>query len=93
MGALSVRLPESLHDRIRRLAEREGISINQFIALATAEKVTLLETEGLGLDYLAARARRAEQRENNPNQVFRDYVAGAADVDPEPEDRLEIERE
>ncbi len=88
MGALSVRLPESLHARIRRLAKREGISINQFILLATAEKVILLEAEGLGLDYIAARAARAEKQEDDPRQVFLDYVADAPAVEPEPEDRL-----
>ena len=92
MGALNVRLPESLHARIRRLAEREGISINQFILLATAEKATLLEAAQAGLDYVAARAARAaraRQQEANPRQVFLDYVAGAADVEPDAEDRLD----
>ena len=89
MGALNVRLPESLHARIRRLAEREGISINQFILLATAEKATLLEAAQAGLDYVAARAARARQREADPRQVFLDYVAGAADVEPDDEDQLD----
>lgn len=93
MGALSVRLPESLHARIRRLAEREGISINQFIMLAAAEKAVLLEADRLGLDYLAARAARAEQREpENRRKVFLDFVAGAADTEPEPGDRVENAR-
>lgn len=88
MGALSVRLPESLHVRIRRLAEREGISINQFIMLATAEKATLLEAEHVGLHYLAFRASRAEQADTDPRQVFLDYVNTAPDVESLPEDRL-----
>ncbi len=70
MGTFNIRLPESLHARIRRLAEREGISINQFILLATAEKATLLEAAQAGLDYIAARAARAQQREADPRQVF-----------------------
>ena len=37
MSALSLRLPESLHRKVRELAEREDISINQFIATAVAE--------------------------------------------------------
>ena len=41
MGILSVRLPDSLHKGVRELAEREGISINQFIATAVAEKLGL----------------------------------------------------
>ena len=42
MGILSVRLPESLHQGVRELAQREGISINQFIATAVAEKLATL---------------------------------------------------
>jgi predicted HicB family RNase H-like nuclease len=42
MSVLSLRLPESLHEKARELAEREGISLNQFIALAVAEKMSAL---------------------------------------------------
>lgn len=45
MGALSIRLPDSLHDRIRKLAEEEGISMNQFVMLAVAEKMTRLDAD------------------------------------------------
>lgn len=44
MSSLSLRLPDSLHDKIRELAERENISINQFIAMAVAEKTAALLT-------------------------------------------------
>ena len=54
MSALSLRLPESLHRQVRELAEREDISINQFIATAVAEKMSALLT----VEYLEARARR-----------------------------------
>jgi len=33
MSTLSLRLPESLHRKIRELAERDDVSINQFIAM------------------------------------------------------------
>ena len=55
MSSLSVRLPESLHQRLRELAERDDISINQFIATAVAEKAAALLT----VDYLTARGQRA----------------------------------
>ena len=38
MSSLSVRLPDSLHDKVRELARRDGVSINQFIATAVAER-------------------------------------------------------
>ena len=34
MSKLTIRLPETLHKQIRKLATEEGISINQFITLA-----------------------------------------------------------
>jgi predicted HicB family RNase H-like nuclease len=38
MTAISLRLPESLHRIARELAEEEGVSMNQLITLALAEK-------------------------------------------------------
>jgi len=58
MSTLSVRLPASLHDKVRELAQRDEISINQFIATAAAEKAAAMLT----VDYLAERGRRADPR-------------------------------
>jgi hypothetical protein len=57
MSALSLRLPESLHRKVRELAEREDVSINQFIATAVAEKMSALLT----LEYLEQRAQRGSR--------------------------------
>ena len=57
MSTMSLRLPESLHERARELAKREGISINQLIATALAEKISALDT----LAYLEGRASRASR--------------------------------
>ena len=57
MSALSLRLPESVHRKVRELAERDDISINQFIATAVAEKMAALMT----LDYLEERARHGSK--------------------------------
>lgn len=56
MGALSLRLPESIHRHIREIAKMEGVSINQLISSAVAEKVSAILTE----DYLKNRAARAD---------------------------------
>ena len=58
MSSLSLRLPESLHEKIRELAQQEDISINQFIATAVAEKTAALLT----VDYLKERASRSDPR-------------------------------
>ena len=78
MSSLSLRLPESLHQRLRELAERDDISINQFIATAVAEKAAALLT----VDYLEARGRRA-----NGKLVDR-LLSRVPDVPPIPGDEL-----
>jgi predicted DNA-binding ribbon-helix-helix protein len=55
MGALSLRLPESIHRHIRDIAKAEGVSINQLISSAIAEKISAIMTE----EYLQKRAYRA----------------------------------
>ncbi len=52
MTALTIRLPRSLHKEIKRLAKAEGVSINQFLTLAAAEKISALRT----VDYLRQEA-------------------------------------
>lgn len=44
MSSISLRLPDSLHKQVRELAERDNISINQFIATALAGKMAALLT-------------------------------------------------
>jgi len=39
-----LRLPRSLKDAVERISREEGTSINQFVAMAVAEKVSALET-------------------------------------------------
>lgn len=56
MGALSLRLPESIHRHIREIAKVEGVSINQLISSAIAEKISAIMTE----EYLERRAKRAD---------------------------------
>ena len=55
MGALSLRLPESIHRHIRDIAKAEGVSINQLISSAITEKISAIMTE----EYLQKRANRA----------------------------------
>lgn len=57
MSALTIRIPESLHQNLKALAEREGISANQFIASAVAEKMASVLT----LNYLTSEAAQAKR--------------------------------
>ena len=42
MSTLSIRLSDFLHEGLRQMAEKEGVSMNQFIALALSEKISAL---------------------------------------------------
>lgn len=44
MTALTIRLPNSVHDSIKQLARKDGISVNQFIASAAAKKMAAFQT-------------------------------------------------
>ena len=52
MTALTVRLPSSVHQKVKELALRDEISVNQFIAAAVSEKMASVMT----LDYLKLEA-------------------------------------
>jgi hypothetical protein len=78
MGRMSIRLPNSLHEQVRQLAEREDISINQFITMALAEKLSALMTE----DYLRQRAARGSRA------TFEAAMGKAPDTDPAEHDQL-----
>ena len=58
MATLSLRLPESLHRKLAELAKTEGVSLNQLLSSAAAEKLAALMTE----EYLADRAKHASRR-------------------------------
>jgi hypothetical protein len=72
MSVLSLRLPDSIHDKARELAERDGISLNQLIATALAEKLSVMLTT----KYLEERAKRADAAK------VRAILARVADVAP-----------
>jgi hypothetical protein len=56
MGILSLRMPDSLHNKIKSLSKSDKISLNQFINSAITEKLTALETE----QYLNERSKKGE---------------------------------
>ncbi|PYV15915.1 MAG: toxin-antitoxin system HicB family antitoxin [Acidobacteria bacterium] len=82
MSSLSLRLPESLHRKLRELAKRDDVSINQLIATAVAEKTAALLT----LEYLEERARRAD-----PKLIDR-LLSRVPDVPPVAGDELLVVR-
>ena len=57
MSTVSLRLPQFLHKEVKSIAKEEGISVNQFIATALAEKMSALRTQ----EYLEQRAARGSR--------------------------------
>lgn len=89
MGALTVRLPDSLHEKVRDLAEREGISMNQFVMLAVSEKITRLEAEAqfAHLDALERFGKAVAKEEGKaPDELMKDLLDRAGTEEPQPGD-------
>jgi len=59
-AAYPLKLPASVKAAATRLAKADGVSLNQFIAVAVAEKVGVLET---AQDFLQRRAGKAKPRD------------------------------
>lgn len=78
MSAISIRLPNSLHEAAKELAKKEHISINQFITLAVSEKLSVLGTE----EFLEKRAKHANR------EKFLSTLKNASDVEPDEHDKL-----
>jgi HicB family len=78
MSTISLRLPDSLHKAVRELAKKKKISVNHFITLTWAEKMSALMTA----EYLGARAKRGDRAK------FEAAMSEVADIKPEEQDSL-----
>jgi len=78
MNALTIELPESLYRKVAELARSDGISVEQFIAAATAEKMSALLT----VEYLRREAALGSRAD------FDRVLGKVPDVPPEPYDEL-----
>jgi len=78
MSTLSVRLPESVHRKLKEMADKEGVSMNQLISLAVSEKLSSLLT----VDYLKERGDRANHDD------FKQLLNKVPDIEPDTYDKL-----
>jgi hypothetical protein len=78
MSIVQVQIPDSLHKSLSDLAIRDGISIDQFISTAVAEKISALMTE----NYLNDRAKRGDRAK------YEEILTKVPDVEPEEYDRI-----
>lgn len=77
MSDVQIRIPRSLEAYLSSLAEREGVSVEQFVASAIAEKASALMTES----YLSERAARGTRSRYDA------ALAAVPDTEPETGDR------
>ena len=78
MSMMSLRLPKSMYGDLKEIAKAEGVSMNQFVTIAIAEKIASLNA----LDYLGKRAERGSR------EKLLAVLAKAPDDEPEEQDRL-----
>lgn len=73
MANYALRVPESLFEYARKVAEEEHVSMNQFFVAAIAEKVSALKTEA----YFRERQARGEPI------AFDAWLAASPDAEPQ----------
>jgi len=78
MSTLSVRLPDSMHQKIKELAKKEGVSMNQLINSAVSEKLSALMT----VEYLK------ERGELGSREKFEKVLSKVSDEEPDERDKL-----
>jgi uncharacterized protein (DUF1778 family) len=79
VATFPLRLPVSLKAALEKIAERDGTSMNQFLVIAAAEKISAMETE----NFFAERRARANDKE------FLRILNREGGEPPRPEDTLE----
>ncbi len=74
-----LKLPASIKATAARLAKEDGVSLNQWIATAVAQKIGAVETAA---DFFKRRAGGAQPED------LKAFLASAPDVPPEPGDEI-----
>ncbi len=78
MSTLTIQLPEGIARQLRECAEREGVTVDQLLSSAAAEKLSAMMT----VEYLRQRARHAKRED------FLAFLNASPDVPPMPGDEL-----
>lgn len=74
-----LKLPLSIKKAAQRLAKEDGVSLNQWIAVAVAEKVGVVETAA---EFFKKRARNAS------GKGLAKFLRNAPKVAPDPDDTI-----
>ncbi len=79
VATFPLRLPVSLKTALQELAERDGTSLNQFLVVAAAEKIAVMQTE----EFFASRRGKSDR------EAFRRILDRNGGEPPRQEDSLE----
>lgn len=74
-----LRMPKSLKSAVAKICEEEGTSINQFVNMAIAEKISVMQTAA----FFAERAAGADL------DAARRVINREGGMEPDPQDRLD----
>ena len=78
MSTLTIQIPDGVARQLRECAAKEGVTVDQLLSSAAAEKLSALMT----VEYLRERARRAKRED------FVAFLNASPDVPPMPGDEL-----
>ena len=78
MSTLTIQLPDGVANQLRECALKEGLTVDQLLSSAAAEKLSALLT----VKHLRERAQSAKRED------FSDFLAASPDVQPVPGDEL-----
>ena len=76
-----LKLPASIKTAAARLAKEDGVSLNQWITAAVAQKIGAVETAA---DFIKRRASTAKPED------LKEFLANAPDVPPEAGDEIPV---
>jgi hypothetical protein len=78
MQTISVKVPESIYKSLKELAQKDQVSIDQFVSSALSEKISAFMTQ----EYLAGRAKRGSKKK------FWQAMSKVPDTEPADYDQL-----
>ncbi len=80
MSTLSVTIPDSVRDRVEHFAQKDGVSLDDFVASVLSQRVAVAEADS----YIQQRAVKGS------SEQLLDLLGRAPAIEPEPQDRIEI---
>ena len=78
MSAVTVNIPDSLWDRIERMADEDGVSVDSLILTILSQRIAVADAES----YVKMRGRRGSA------DSLKRILEAAPDVEPSSEDKL-----